>query len=99
MDEVLRAPALAFERDTNGEAIQIGSPDSFNISSPARKMVEVSGVDCEIGLDKSKPYRDMNRLHDLRNAQTVSGWEPRVSPDHGILQSHKWARNLLVNTL
>ena len=69
---------------TENDPINIGNPQELTIEQIARKIIEMTGSKSRI-VYRPLPTDDPKvRQPDITRAQTLLGWEPKVSLDQGL---------------
>lgn len=88
--DVVQALVLAKDRGMGTGVIQIGPDVCTSIADIAETLVEVSEKKMPIKYDTSKPEGDRGRCADFTKAQSILGWEPRVSLEQGLREVYDW---------
>ncbi len=72
--------------------INVGSGFDLTIRELAEKILEASGLQAEIALDRSKPDGTPRKLMDSSRL-TAMGWKPKISLDQGLRQVFELLQN------
>lgn len=90
VDDVVNGILLGLEKGWGHGAIQIGPSVCTSIREIAEQVVALSGKDINIHYDLTKPEGDKARAADYSKAQTLLGWEPKVSLKEGLGKQYEW---------
>ncbi len=91
VDGIMRA---MFTDGTNGEVINLGNPEEYRMIDLAEKIKAMTGAPSEI-LFKDLPVDDPEmRRPDIRKAQKILNWEPKVLINEGLSTTIAYYRSL-----
>jgi nucleoside-diphosphate-sugar epimerase len=88
-----RAIAIALEKKTGADPINLGTGSEITIRDLAEKIKSVGEYDADIQWDSSKPDGQPRRCLDISRAQSILRWEPTVSFDEGLRRTISWYRS------
>lgn len=88
-----RAIAIALEKNTGPEPINIGTGREISIANLANMIKRVGGYDSEIAWDTTKPDGQPRRCLDISRAKSVLRWEPKVGLEEMVRRSIDWYRS------
>jgi len=88
-----RAIAIALEKKTGPEPINLGTGDEITIRELAEKIRRIGGYDAQIVWDDSKPDGQPRRCLDVMRAKNVLRWEANVGLDELLKRTIDWYRN------
>ncbi len=98
-DTVAGFLSVAASREAVGQVINVGSGREISIGDLARLVLQLLGQDRPIvsEAERVRPERsEVERLcADNQRARTLTGWEPRVSLEDGLLQTIVWVEENL----
>jgi dTDP-glucose 4,6-dehydratase len=75
--------------------INIGNPDELTVLQLAQKIINLSGSNSKIVFKPLPPDDPKIRRPDITKARTLLGWEPKISPDEGLMRTIEWFRKTL----
>jgi nucleoside-diphosphate-sugar epimerase/intein/homing endonuclease len=75
--------------------VNIGNPDELTILQLAQKIISLSGSKSQIVFKPLPPDDPKIRRPDITKARTLLSWEPKVSPDEGLMRTIEWFRKTL----
>jgi nucleoside-diphosphate-sugar epimerase len=76
---------LMFSPETNGEVVNIGSPDEHTVLEYAELIKKLTGSTSEVVMSEALPQDDpLKRRPDISKAQKLLDWEPRVGLEEGL---------------
>jgi dTDP-L-rhamnose 4-epimerase len=91
--DVVQACRLAYESvEVTGEALNVGSGESFSIRELARRMGEVLGR-TDVGVEVTGKYRAGDIRHcfsDISRAQQALGYAPQIAIEEGLQELAEW---------
>lgn len=90
-----RAIAIALEKNTGSEPINLGTGQEITICELAELVKRVGGYDSEIVWDDSKPDGQPRRCLDITRAREVLGWEPKVDLEETVRRSIEWYKTTI----
>ncbi len=74
--------------------VNVGNPNEFTVAELARLVIEVTGSSSEV-VHEALPVDDpARRRPDISLAQSLFGWEPRVSLREGLERTAQWLRHI-----
>lgn len=88
-----RAIALALEKDTGPDPINLGTGHEITIKDLAEKVKTIGGYHASITWDNTKPDGQPRRCLDTSRAQELLDWEATTSIDETIAKTIEWYRN------
>jgi nucleoside-diphosphate-sugar epimerase len=88
-----RAIAVALERDTSPEPINLGTGREITIADLATLIKQVGDYSADIYWDESQPNGQPKRSLDIRRAQERLRWEPNMKLEEGLRRVINWYRN------
>jgi GDP-L-fucose synthase len=88
-----RAIAIALEKKTGPEPINLGTGREITIKELAELIKDVGGYDADIVWDSTKPDGQPRRCLDITRAQNILRWEPRTSLEETVRRTIKWYKN------
>jgi nucleoside-diphosphate-sugar epimerase len=84
---------LMFEEKTQGEVVNIGSPDEHTVIEYAELVKKLVNSTSEIELSEKLPEDDpMRRRADITKAKELLGWEPKVTLEEGLQKMIEYVR-------
>jgi nucleoside-diphosphate-sugar epimerase len=90
VDDIVSGTILAAEKIGDGTAVNLGTMERVRVIEAAKMITEYAGYEPEIRLRPDMPTGPMNRVADNRLAQTLLGWEPKVSFREGVRKTMDW---------
>ena len=75
--------------------INLGNPVEFKVSELARKVIEMTNSKSEIVFHQLPVDDPTQRRPDIRLAQEVLGWKPKIELQDGLRETTKYFSNLL----
>jgi GDP-L-fucose synthase len=88
-----RAIAVALQRRTGPEPINLGTGREITIRDLADLVKKVGNYDAEIMWDVTKPDGQPRRCLDVTRAKIVLRWEAQTSLEEMIRKTIEWYRN------
>jgi UDP-glucuronate decarboxylase len=86
--------AMATEDDFTGP-VNLGNPEEFTIRELAERVVKAVGGSARIEQARPLPQDDpAQRCPDIRLAQRVLGWQPRVTLAEGLPRTVEWFKQI-----
>lgn len=82
---------LNMEKITDAEAVNLGGDELVSIGGLAKKVMDVSGKDIEIGYDLSGPRGTNRYCADTTRMEEVLGWRPETPLEVGLGRTYRWA--------
>lgn len=75
------------------EPVNIGNPKEFTLLDLAKKIKDLTGSKSEIVFEELPEDDPKQRKPDIKKAQQLLGWQPKVSLDEGLDKTIKWYRD------
>lgn len=88
-----RAIAMALEKDTGSEPINLGTGQEITIKQLAELICRIGKYDSEIVWDNSKPDGQKRRCLDIIRAKNLLDWEAITPLEETIKRTINWYRN------
>ena len=88
-----RAIAIALEKNTGPDPINLGTGQEITIADLAAMIKEVGGYDADIVWDNSKLDGQPRRCLDISRAKSILRWEPRISLKETVRRTIQWYRS------
>ncbi len=83
------------EQDKLVGPVNIGNPGEFTMLELAEKVIQLTGTQSRIVYEALPADDPKQRQPDIELAKTELGWEPRVSPDEGLVETIDYFRSYL----
>jgi UDP-glucuronate decarboxylase len=75
--------------------VNLGNPEEFTIRELAERVVKAVGGSARVELARPLPQDDpAQRCPDIRLAQRVLGWQPRVTLAEGLPRTVEWFKQI-----
>jgi len=87
-----RAIAIALEKDTGPQPINLGTGQEITIRELANLVKRVGEYDAEITWDNTKPDGQPRRALDVSRAKSVLRWEATTSLEETVKRTIRWYR-------
>jgi len=95
VDDMISGIKLAmFKPDTKGKVINLGNPDERSILDIAKLILGLTGSKSEIIFEDLPGDDPKARKPDISQAQTILGWEPKVSTEEGLNKTIEHFKNI-----
>lgn len=86
---------LMFKTKLKGQVINLGNPDEFTILDLAKRIKKMTGSASKIVFTK-KPEDDPNRRKpDIKKAQKLLSWQPKISLEEGLPPTIEYFKKIL----
>ena len=79
--------------DDSRLTLNIGNPNTVSIRELALTILRVCGKKANLIFDITRPIGPVSRIPDIRRAQEVLKWYPRVELEEGIGKTLEWIKN------
>jgi dTDP-glucose 4,6-dehydratase len=70
--------------------VNLGNPEEFTILEFARLIIKLTGARGDIVFQEIPTDDPRRRRPDITKAQTILGWEPKVSLEEGLARTIEW---------
>lgn len=90
VDDIVEAMILAIEKACDADPINLGTPEYITINELAKSILQLTGYDAEIVLDKTKPEGVHARRADISKANKKLGWRPKIGLEEGLRKTIDW---------
>ncbi len=78
--------------------LNIGNPDEFSIQKLAEKIIDLTGSSSKL-IYRSLPSDDPSqRQPDIRQAQEILGWKPKINLEEGLKKTIPYFEELLISS-
>lgn len=99
VSDMVRGLRLVMERDQlAGAVFNLGNPDERTVLELAELVQRLIGRSVPLVFRPPRPDDPVRRCPDITRAQTILGWEPRVSLEEGMGETIQYFRNVLAAT-
>ena len=93
--DLIRAYEICIERADNiaGQAFNIGGGPNFTLSIWRQfgpLLEQFAGRDIPVTFGEWRPGDQKVFVADIRKAQRVLGWSPKISPEDGLAELYSW---------
>jgi GDP-L-fucose synthase len=88
-----RAIAIAIEKDTDPQPINLGTGQEITIKELAETVKRIGGYTATIVWDSTKPDGQPRRCLDVSRAKSVLNWEATTSIQDTVAKTIKWYRD------
>ncbi|HEX6818862.1 MAG TPA: NAD-dependent epimerase/dehydratase family protein [Ktedonobacterales bacterium] len=96
VDDLVEGLVLAlFTPGTAGEVINLGNPDERPVRAWAEQIVRLCDSRSPLATQSRRPEDPSRRQPDIAKARRLLGWEPRVTPEEGLVRTIAWFRSAL----
>ncbi len=86
---------LAVMESDYGQPLNLGNPQEYSILELANKIIKLTESSSEL-VHKEKPLDDpIRRKPDISKVKKITGWEPLVDLDQGLLKTIEYFRKIL----
>jgi dTDP-glucose 4,6-dehydratase len=86
---------VRLSRSNEALPVNIGNPNEFTILECAQAVLEVTGSKSELRFEPLPTDDPTRRKPDITKAQTILGWEPKISLREGLGKSLEYFKNKL----
>lgn len=86
-----------FYPHTAGHVFNLGNTGEHTVLEYAQTIIKLCHASSSIRFESSRVDDPERRRPDITKAQTILGWEPRVSKEEGLRQTIAWFRSQLPN--
>lgn len=94
IEDFIEGLLMAFEKSDGREPLNIASGQSANIREVLGEILMATDyMDAAVQYDTSQPTMIPKRLIDISRMREVTGWLPRTSLKHGIINTVAWYKN------
>ena len=96
VDDLIEALMRLMKADDLHEPVNLGNPNEFTIKELAAEVIDVCGSKSEV---KYMPLPDddpKQRQPDIKRAQTMLGWSPKIQLREGLTRTAAYFRQLIV---
>jgi UDP-glucose 4-epimerase len=91
VDDIARANVLAAKSDATDQVFNIGRSEEISLKDLAEALLQVMGATIPIEYGPERAVNPVSRrLADIRQAQSVLGWEPAVDLNEGLRRLVAW---------
>lgn len=99
VSDMVRGLRLVMERDQlAGTVFNLGNPDERTVLELAELVQRLMGRSVPLVFRPPRPDDPVRRCPDITRAQTILGWEPRVSLEEGMGETIRYFRHVLAAT-
>ncbi|MGI0090242.1 MAG: NAD-dependent epimerase/dehydratase family protein [Nitrososphaerales archaeon] len=90
VSDIVEGTLLAAEKISDGTPINLGTGQRFKLKEVATIINDIIGYRPRIVYDMMKPVGVANRALDIRRAQELLGWKPKVALMDGLRRTVYW---------
>ncbi len=91
VDDIARANVLAAKSEATDQVFNIGRSEEISLKDLAEALLQVMGATIPIEYGPERAVNPVSRrLADIRQAQSVLGWEPAVDLNEGLRRLVAW---------
>lgn len=93
VSDLVRGIRAMMESDrTTGEVVNLGNPSEIDMVTLISRIQAITGTNLAITHGPMPPDDPVRRQPDIRKAQRLLGWQPRVTLDEGLGYTIEWFR-------